>query len=37
MWIMIAGPYKAGAPTAEAQAANLRTLNEAAVTLHRGR
>ena len=35
MWIMIAGPYKSGAPTAEAQAANLRKLNEAAVALHR--
>jgi len=35
MWIMIAGPYKSGAPTAEAQAANLRTLNQAAVALHR--
>ena len=35
MWIMIAGPYKSGAPNAEAQAANLRKLNEAAVALHR--
>ena len=35
MWIMIAGPYKSGAPTAEAQAINLRKLNEAAVALHR--
>ena len=35
MWIMIAGPYKSSAPTAEAQAINLRTLNEAAVALHR--
>ena len=32
---MIAGPYKSSAPTAEAQAINLRTLNEAAVALHR--
>jgi hypothetical protein len=35
MWIMIAGPYRAGAPTVEAQAANLRILNTAAVALHR--
>ena len=35
MWIMIAGPYKAGAATPAAQAANLKTLNEAAVALHR--
>jgi hypothetical protein len=35
MWIMVAGPYKAGARDATAQAANLRKLNEAAVALHR--
>ena len=35
MWIMIAGPYRAGAATAEAQAANLTRLNEAAVAMHR--
>lgn len=35
MWIMIAGPYRAGAPSPAAQAANLKTLNEAAVALHR--
>lgn len=29
------GPYKAGAATPEAQAANLTKLNEAAVALHR--
>ncbi len=35
MWIMVAGPYKAGAADAATQAANLRKLNEAAVALHR--
>lgn len=35
MWIMVAGPYKAGARTEEAWAANLRKLNEAAVALRR--
>lgn len=35
MWIMIAGPYRAGAATPAAQAANLKKLNEAAVALHR--
>lgn len=35
MWIMIAGPYRAGATDPEARAANLRKLNEAAVALLR--
>jgi hypothetical protein len=35
MWIMIAGPYRAGAPDQDARAANLRRLNEAAVAIHR--
>ena len=37
MWIMIAGPYRAGGGTADPmiRAANLRVLNEAAVALHR--
>jgi len=35
MWIMIAGPYSAGAPTPEARAANLRVLNQAAVEIFR--
>lgn len=35
MWIMVAGPYRSGAASGEAQAANLRLLNEAAVALHR--
>ncbi|MEO0426013.1 MAG: DUF4406 domain-containing protein [Pseudomonadota bacterium] len=29
-WIMIAGPYRAGAADAEARATNLRALNDAA-------
>ena len=35
MWIMVAGPYSAGAPDAAARAANLRTLNEAALAVWR--
>jgi hypothetical protein len=35
MWIMIAGPYRAGASDREARATNLRRLNEAAVAMHR--
>jgi hypothetical protein len=35
MWIMIAGPYRSGAVDAAERAANLRTLNEAAVALFR--
>ena len=35
MWVMIAGPYRSGASDAATRAANLRTLNEAAVTLLR--
>ncbi|MBN9087940.1 MAG: DUF1937 family protein [Reyranella sp.] len=35
MWIMIAGPYRAGGASLEQQTANLRVLNEAAVALHR--
>lgn len=33
MWIMIAGPYLAGARTAGDRAANLRKLNEAALAV----
>jgi hypothetical protein len=33
MWIMIAGPYTAGAAGAEGRAANLRRLNAAALVL----
>jgi len=37
MWIMIAGPYSSGGADAALRAANLRTLNEAAVAaLRRG-
>ncbi len=37
MWIMIAGPYRAGggAKDPAIRSANLRVLNEAAVALHR--
>jgi hypothetical protein len=35
MWIMVAGPYRAGAATAEARARNLAELNRAAVALFR--
>lgn len=33
MWIMIAGPYTAGAPTPESRAANLLEMNRAAVAV----
>jgi hypothetical protein len=35
MWIMIAGPYRAGASDPAVRAANPSKLNGAAVTLHR--
>jgi hypothetical protein len=35
MWIMIAGPYRAGAGDAATRAANLRVLNEAALEIWR--
>lgn len=35
MWIMIAGPYRAGAAVPATRAVNLKTLNQAAVALHR--
>ena len=35
MWIMVAGPYRSGAADDAARGANLRILNEAAVTLLR--
>ena len=35
MWIMIAGPYRAGGADPATQAANLQTLNKAAVALFR--
>lgn len=35
MWIMVAGPYRAGTKDPVRWAANLRILNEAAVALHR--
>jgi hypothetical protein len=35
MWIMVSGPYRSGAADSAARAANLATLNEAAVALHR--
>ena len=35
MWIMIAGPYRSGSRDPAQWAANLRILNEAAVTLYR--
>jgi len=31
MWIMVSGPYTAGAPTAEARAANLEAMNRASL------
>jgi hypothetical protein len=36
LWIMIAGPYRAGAEGAAARAANLRALNEVARFRSRG-
>ena len=35
MWIMIAGPYRAGAADPAVRAANLQKLNEAAIALFR--
>jgi hypothetical protein len=35
MWIMVSGPYTAGAPTPEARRENLRAMNRAAVALLR--
>ncbi len=35
MWIMVAGPYRSGAATAEARARNLAELNRAALVLFR--
>lgn len=35
MWIMVAGPYRSGAATAEACARNLVELNRAALALFR--
>ena len=35
MWIMVAGPYRSGAATAEARARNLTALNQAALALFR--
>ena len=35
MWIMVAGPYSAGAADATARAANLRALNAAALAVWR--
>jgi hypothetical protein len=35
MWIMVAGPYRSGAATAEARARNLVELNRAALALFR--
>ncbi|HEX4994229.1 MAG TPA: DUF4406 domain-containing protein [Methylomirabilota bacterium] len=35
MWIMVAGPYRSGAATAEARARNLAELNRAALALFR--
>ena len=35
MWIMVAGPYTAGAVDEQARANNLRVLNQAAVALFR--
>ena len=38
MWIMVAGPYRSGAATAEARARNLAALNQAAARFRaRGR
>ena len=36
LWIMVAGPYRAGAEGAAARAANLRALNEVARFRSRG-
>jgi aromatic ring-cleaving dioxygenase len=35
MWIMVSGPYRSGAAQPSQQAANLRALNDAALTLFR--
>ena len=35
LWIMVAGPYGSGSADAEARAANLRILNEAALAVFR--
>lgn len=35
LWIMVAGPYRAGAIDDDARAANLRALNEAALEVFR--
>jgi len=35
MWIMVSGPYRSGAATAEARARNLAELNRAALALFR--
>lgn len=35
MWIMVSGPYTAGAADAAQRRANLHAMNEAAVALHR--
>lgn len=35
MWIMISGPYSSGAVNEHQRAANLRAMNEAALTLFR--
>jgi len=35
LWIMVAGPYRAGALGAAARATNLRVLNEAALAVFR--
>ena len=33
MWIMVSGPYRSGAATAEARARNLAEMNRAALAL----
>ena len=35
MWIMVSGPYRSGAATAEARACNLAEMNRAALALFR--
>jgi hypothetical protein len=35
MWIMVSGPYGSGAPDAATRAANLRTMNRAALAILR--
>ena len=35
MWIMVCGPYRSGAATAEARARNLAEMNRAALALFR--